>query len=311
VDPAIFHLKDINGVNLTSQGANSTQSKLPTSAPGYGNEIHLRGMKFMTQGTCASDATRFSRACYRQNSLRLWIQVTDEDYDQDPTWNNNTYQPTVDQVSNADITMIGVWSDSSFNTQTLRDDMASLVSMGKKLIPVLTSFMIGTPACNALGTNPFYVKNGETRAIVRGDNADSANAITCAVQAVTRFVPQDVVAKAKNDPSNVDALGAPVDAPSAFVERVEVFMAGPAACPTYNTLEASDGAGFPEVIVGILPGKNVCWKIHVKPNVSVMPSMEPQMFRATVEVTGKGGSLLDARDVFFLVPPMIPDPPID
>jgi hypothetical protein len=47
----------------------------------------------------------------------------------------------------------------------------------------------------------------------------------------------------------------------------------------------------------------------VKNNVTVPPStVGPMMFRATVEVHGEGGALLDDRVVFFLVPPTIEGP---
>jgi hypothetical protein len=45
-------------------------------------------------------------------------------------------------------------------------------------------------------------------------------------------------------------------------------------------------------------------------NVSVMPTTAPQLFRATVQVYGDGVTLLDERDVFFLVPPEIENLPI-
>ncbi len=70
VDPHLWHLKDINGVNLNAQGADSTQSRLPSAADAWGNEQHLQAMSVATTGACASDATRFARACYRPNALR-------------------------------------------------------------------------------------------------------------------------------------------------------------------------------------------------------------------------------------------------
>ncbi len=309
VDPHLWHLKDINGVNLNAQGAGSTQSRLPSLADAWGNEQHLQAMGVATSGACASDATRFARACYRPNALRLLVQVTDEQYSEDQKWASNTYQGIVDSAVANDVQMIGVWSNSP-NLGSLIANMASLVSTGTQLVPVLTTFMVGTPACNALGGNPFHSSGGQIRAIVQGDGASSANAITCAIQAVVRFVAQDIGPRAINDPTNVDALGAPVDAPAAFVERIETFMDASTQCPTYPQVQDSNGDGAPDVFVGLLPGKNVCWKIHVKDNLVVVPGDEPQMFRATVEVTGQGGALLDARDVFFLVPPAIPDPPI-
>jgi hypothetical protein len=189
--------------------------------------------------------------------------------------------------------------------------MASLQSGGNPLIPILSTGSINTPACIAAGATPFYSYMGSPRAIIKGDNAGAANALTCAVQAVTRFVAQDVRATAVNDPTNVDAMSNPVDAPSAFIDYIEAFMDSSATCPTYPELQDSNSDGRPDVFVGLLPGEPVCWKIHVKDNITVPAASEPQMFRATVEVYGVGNSLLDSRVVFFLVPPIIDNVPID
>ncbi len=43
-------------------------------------------------------------------------------------------------------------------------------------------------------------------------------------------------------------------------------------------------------------------------NMTVMPTLDPQVFRARIAVIGDGATPLDTRDVFFLVPPRIPDP---
>ena len=43
----------------------------------------------------------------------------------------------------------------------------------------------------------------------------------------------------------------------------------------------------------------------MKQNDTVMPTTDPQLFRATLRVLGDGFTELDSRDVFFLVPPEI------
>ncbi len=61
----------------------------------------------------------------------------------------------------------------------------------------------------------------------------------------------------------------------------------------------------------MLPGTSVCWRLVPKQNTTVVPLDTPQLFRATMEVFSDGVTLLDTRDVFFLVPPEIPDVPIE
>jgi len=302
VNPNLEHLKDINGINLIADGPNSTEYYLPSSAPGYGNEYHIQAMDMAISGSCASDPTRFGLACYRSNSLRILLMATDEPFSQDPFWPGQA-QPILDNLANNDIVVIGVYGAAA---GTLLTDMSSMSSgtPPEPLIPALTTTSINTQACNALPAGAFY----NNQAIVEGVNANAANAVTCAVQAVTAYIAQDVRAESVNDPANVDGNGNPVDAPSAFIDYIDVFMDGSAECPTYADVADSDSDGHPDVFVGLLPGSPVCWKIHVKDNITVEPALYPLMFRATIDVYGTGTSLLDTRDVYFLVPPVIAGP---
>ncbi|MBU1537298.1 hypothetical protein KKF84_18415 [Myxococcota bacterium] len=307
VDPDLFHDKDINAINLDVDGANSTQSLLISSAPGWGNELHIQAMSLAVTGSCGSDSSRTGLACYRQNALRLLIMATDEPFTEDPVWPSSA-QPYMDNVANANVSVIGVYSSSQSST-TVQENMCSMHggTPDEYLVPTLSTTNVDTAACNALSGNPFY----NSRAVIYGEGTTAANAITCAVQAVTAYVPQNVSALILNDPSNVDGNGNPVDAPTAFIDYVEVYMAGDSTCPAgYNTSDTNSDS-YPDRFDSILPGNPVCWKIHVKQNVTVEPALEPLMFTATVEVHGAGGALLDTRDVYFLVPPHIEGPGIE
>jgi hypothetical protein len=44
-------------------------------------------------------------------------------------------------------------------------------------------------------------------------------------------------------------------------------------------------------------------------NTTVMPTASPQLFRAQVDVIGDGVTVLDTRDVYFVVPPIGGDIP--
>ena len=56
----------------------------------------------------------------------------------------------------------------------------------------MTTTTINTTACNALSGNPFY----NSKAIIAGADTNAANAVTCAIQAVTAYISQDVFADA-------------------------------------------------------------------------------------------------------------------
>ena len=61
----------------------------------------------------------------------------------------------------------------------------------------------------------------------------------------------------------------------------------------------------------MLPGTPVCWKLVPKSNTTVPASDEPQLYRARVDVYGDGVTILDTRDVFFVVPPVLDGPGVD
>mgnify|MGYP000698386263 CR=1 FL=1 len=68
----------------------------------------------------------------------------------------------------------------------------------------------------------------------------------------------------------------------------------------------SDGDGHPDYFPSLLPGTGVCWDIHVKRNNTIAATADAQIFRATVNVIGDLFTPLDSRDIYFLVPPVIP-----
>jgi len=305
--PSYTLLKALDNNNLPSDpgpDAQCTYNRLPTSAPGY-NEHPVSALRGMVTGTCATDGSRIGRACFRSGALHLLLLITDEDLDEDPLYPN--FQAAYNDIYNAGARIIidyGAGSTTDINN--LLSGLTGAMVNGTYLVPPIDANAAATiPACAGLGSNVFY----NSRAAVRGDDANAGAALSCAVQAVGSYVPQDVDALIINDPANLDARGVPVDAPTAFIDYIEVFMVpADATCPAgYNTAD-SDGNGFHDKFVAILPGNPVCWKIFVKSNVTVPAAPTPQMFMATVEVHGIGGALLDSRDVYFLVPPVIEGP---
>lgn len=104
----------------------------------------------------------------------------------------------------------------------------------------------------------------------------------------------------------VDDASDAVDTFAAFVDRLEAKAAGDAGrgCDARPTSDA-DGDGVHETFPNVGSGNRVCFDIFVKQNDTIEPTLEPQVFRATIQVLGDGFTELDSRDVFFLVPPDI------
>jgi Bacterial TSP3 repeat len=293
------HLKDISADHA------ATQAALPTTVYG-GSEQHIQAMSGAINGTCASDPNRIGTACFNTNSLAIILLVSDEDFEEDAFYNNASAQTTYDTMASLGVRVVGVTGNDDYNE--IADLRQNFIGMSGgnpavQLVPSITSIP-NTPQCNALGATPFF----SNRAIVSGPDSQAANAMTCAIQAITAYLPQDVYPELVNDPANVDHEGVAVDAVSAFVDYIEVFEDGSPECSAGNTVDDSDGDGHADTYVGILPGTPVCWRLFVKENNTVTQSTEgPQMFMATVQVHGEGGALLDSRDVYFLVPPDIDD----
>jgi len=302
-------IDDNNVPDDAGANAQCTYKILPTSAPGA-DEWPITAMRAGITGTCASDPSRTGRACFRPGALHLMLLITDEDLNEDGLYNSSDaalgFQGAYDDLIGGGVRVIvdfGAGSDT--NRTNLFTPLMAAQSGGTDLVPELDLSSIDIPACTGLGTNPFY----SNHAMVEGGDAAAGPALSCAVQAVGAYLPQDVEAVVINDPNNVTTDGTPVDAPDSFIDYIEVYMVtGDATCPGgYNTID-TNGDTYADKFQGILPGNPVCWKIHSKENVTVPPSLEPQMFMATIEVYGEGGAMLDSRDVYFLVPPHIEGP---
>jgi hypothetical protein len=125
-----------------------------------------------------------------------------------------------------------------------------------------------------------------------------------AIKVLTSFVKIDIGANPVDDP--LDA----VNAVTAFVDHLEANAAGGGICAVGLSVADTNADTFPDTFLQVLPGTQVCFDVIPKVNMTVMSTTSPQMFKATIQVIGDGVTVLDTRDVFFLVPPEIPDPPI-
>jgi hypothetical protein len=111
----------------------------------------------------------------------------------------------------------------------------------------------------------------------------------------------------------MDITAVPVDDPSDGVDAVAAFVwnvvpnttAGAPCTPGLPTLDY-DGDGTGDTFLDVTPGTIVCFDVIPKQNDTVAPTEDPQTFMATIRVWGDHVTVLDERDVYFLVPPVIP-----
>lgn len=217
--------------------------------------------------------------CFRPNALPVILLTTDEAPSQ-------TYAcPAVSTVTNAanniSAKIVGVIGATT-NAQ-VRPDLEELAMM----------------------TGAVDASNNNVPLVVNGSDANAATAIATAIRTLARGVPLDISASAVDDPSDT------VNAVSRFIGRLETQQLGTAKCTGGLTDEDSNSDGYPDAYVNVLPGTPVCWRLLPKMNTTIPPTEEPQLFKATIDVYGDGVTLLDSRDVFFLVPPAPVDIPVE
>lgn len=178
-----------------------------------------------------------------------------------------------------------------------------------KIVGITGSGVSGTVTTDlealATGTGAIDAANGNEPLVFPGADANADDAIAEGIRTLANGIPLDISAISVDDPADA------VDAVASFVSRLETLQLGTPECANGLSEQDSNADGFPDLYLDVRAGTPVCWKLVPRSNTTVMPTAEPQLFRATIEVYGDGVTVLDTRDVFFLVPPELIDPPID
>ena len=222
-----------------------------------------------------TDASTIGWPCFRPDAVKIIIQCGDETSSQ--SCSGRTVA-TITGVMNAEhIKFIGVASGTAAR--------AGFVSVAT-----------GTGSVNATTGLPLVFDISST-------GAGLSDTIVDAVDQLARNIPIRVDAIPSDDPSDA------VDAVAEFIDYMETNTSGATVmgrvCTSLTTGD-SNGDGHPDYFPTVFPGTSVCWDIVAKSNVAVPATEDPQIFRATIDVIGDGYTPLDQRDVYFLVPPVIP-----
>lgn len=121
---------------------------------------------------------------------------------------------------------------------------------------------------------------------------------------LTRFAPFDVSIEKIGQPTGDNGATLPPGRTTAdFITEVTpdsgVAPPGPPALPAPKI--SADGKGFTRVV----PGSSLSFRVSVR-NALVMPTSQPQLFRATLRIRAGGCADLDERQILILVPPVAP-----
>jgi hypothetical protein len=233
---------------------------------------------FAARASCAGSpigAAGIGYPCFRPDALPVILLATDE-------------SPT-----------------SQFYCPTFANTAAAANAIGAKIIGIHGTGTAAWADLETLASLTGAVDVGGNELVFAGADAGAATAIQNAVKTLANSVPLDISATAVDD--GADA----VEAVAAFVHHLETLQLGTAECANGLTDQDTNSDSFPDLYVDVLPGTPVCWRLVPRTNTTVAATEEPQLYRATIEVRGDGTTLLDTRDVYFLVPPEIEEEPID
>ena len=231
------------------------------------NPAACPGIPFASMG-CASAGI----GCpgFRPEAIRIHIQISDAD----------------NQCSGA---ACATFTANYAGTQMLAQDIKFVglygTDDGTQQVAVNTALAFATNSVDSMGVPFIY---------------PAANA---AVQAQTVEAVLDIV-KGKPIDVTIEPVDQPNDAGDAlqFIDYLEVNLTD-AGCTDGLTVEDTNSDNHDDAYPDLLPGVPVCWDVHpVLVQSTVPPTNEPQIFIANLRVLGDG-SLVDEREVFFLVPP--------
>jgi hypothetical protein len=127
-----------------------------------------------------------------------------------------------------------------------------------------------------------------------------SSGIVKAIEAIAVGSTFDVTATPSNDPKNAKGVDA-----TKFIKALRAMDEGNPAngCPAAPATD-SNGDGIKDTFLAVKAGTPVCFEVIPAKNTIVPPELDPQFFKAFVDVIAVQGNLhLDTRSVTFMVPP--------
>jgi hypothetical protein len=254
-----------------------TRRRIPPSASGAGtNETLFESVACVADPTACSgaDCVAGGIGCpaFRREAIRLLVTITDEP-NQCISCGVSTAADAAGRLRAADILFVGVDADAASSPEAHLKQLARL-----------------SGSIDAMGM-PYYAA---------GTEASVTTAVTDAIRAIAETRPLFVSVEATDEEG--DALQ--------FIDHLEIDVSGTDGCTAIASVADTDGDGLPDAFPNLLPGTPVCWEVVARDNDRVEVRDRPVVFRARITVRGDD-SVLDARTVYFLVPPVIDRPIVE
>lgn len=288
-DVAFRHLQDmtasiavaqaaING--LTANGGGDTpESHVPALhalATGCGDGGGMYAVASDPGGAC-SNPSLVGYPHFRSEALPVVVLITDAVFHNGPSGNNYgampgvtppSYAQTVTALSGIHARVIGI---NSGDAQS-RTDLTALAN-----------------ATGSIGPGGPLVYD------IAGDGTGLAARVLDGIAALAP-TGVDISAVMVDDPTDS------VDAVAAFVDHVVPNVSGAGACASGLSITDDDGDGTEDTFLDVSAGTTVCFDILPQSNTSVAATSEPQLFNAVVQIWLDKVTLVDERNVYFVVP---------
>lgn len=235
-------------------------------------------------------AGMFGYPCFRAGSVPVIILISDANFHNGPGNYDPysgvpapTYAEVVSALNAAHIKVIGVHSDywsTDAHYRQLAFDTGTVDSMGNPLVYNIPGdgSGLGSQIINGVQT----LANGVPISVSTSPRDDTSDSVD-AVQFIDHI-----------EPNRVDSIEDPQN-PGVF------------CLPGLETAD-TDGDGLQDTFVSVLPGTSVCFDIYPRRNETVPATSEPQVYKAFIDVIGDRITVLDTREVYFLIPPKIEGP---
>jgi hypothetical protein len=306
-DEPYWHEQDITPDDSAVQAALSRILARPRGYGGDGPESYTVAMYLAASGAGCSDGgagvapktcptypedsgPRVGYPCFRPGALPIIVLVGDA------AWHNGP----------------GGAYPYSFSTVQYADAVSAMLAIGARMIGVYVNHGMSEGRTHQvqMATDTGTVDAGGTPLVTDSADGTVSADVVDKVGILATAVPIRVDAVPVDDPSDS------VDAVVSFIDYIEANASGETVfdpvtgtdriCTITDPLPVDDPAdGHPDYFPRVLPGTSVCFDIHALINTTVPATREPQMFMATIQVMGDRITVLDERDVYFLVPPSV------
>lgn len=270
-----------------------------------------RGFSPYLAAAASCTAGGIGYACFRPDAVPIVLLISDAEFHNGPSGENPyigfepalpTYAATLAALRAIHARVISIQMTAGYATTAL----APLPSSSPiEPAPVLPSTTIAQQM-QTLSRDTGAVTGDGAPLFFEIDNmASTLDArVVDAVRAVAQRVPIEVSTVLRDDPKDeVDA--------TKLVERIEVHsgkgtsVAG-RPCATGLASRDSNADGIHDTFTAVEPGMPVCFDVKPRRNQVVPPPQKPAVFRAFIDVVTNGKTVLDTREVYFLVPAASP-----